>query len=390
MTEKELQIKWHNYAKLNPRLSLDNGEVIRILFPGRFNENESGPDFLNAAIQFDECTLHGSIELHFKSSDWYAHGHHVDANYANVILHVVLNNNQPVQCLGNDILQFEVPQNHLWRRLNEQAEFSCPPCSTLTLRPTKRSVSTEKDEMLEFKLHQTIKQFSDEHRIDHQQVLYELLAIGFGMKVNKEAFWMLSKRLPYQFVKRRKPHQILDLLLFTAGFEMDTSDKKQHTEIRDLCRFYQVDKMDQFVWKFKGLRPNGFPNKRLAQFAQVLTKFIRVNQEAVVENLDKTWHQIVDGLPRQLSELLFINVYIPFQFWMVNEAGKDQKSGLIAIKQQLTNQKPENNQLMKRLKSCGFEVRNAMDSQALLSLYRTKCARKKCLNCNIGKELMRV
>src|SRR5690606_16220320 len=49
-----------------------------------------GPDFLNGRVRLNNAVHYGSIELHLKAKDWYIHNHHVDSNYNNVILHVVL------------------------------------------------------------------------------------------------------------------------------------------------------------------------------------------------------------------------------------------------------------------------------------------------------------
>ncbi|MDO6425158.1 DUF2851 family protein, partial [Saccharophagus degradans] len=46
-------------------------------------------DFSNALIEINNQKWAGNIEIHVKSSDWYAHKHQEDKNYQNVILHVV-------------------------------------------------------------------------------------------------------------------------------------------------------------------------------------------------------------------------------------------------------------------------------------------------------------
>ena len=53
---------------------------IQILNRGLHNGN-AGPDFLNARIQIGSIIWCGDIEIHVKSSDWYAHKHQDDENY---------------------------------------------------------------------------------------------------------------------------------------------------------------------------------------------------------------------------------------------------------------------------------------------------------------------
>jgi hypothetical protein len=44
-----------------------------------------------------EITWYGDVEIHVKSSDWFKHKHQTDPKYRNVILHVVAENDQPLE-----------------------------------------------------------------------------------------------------------------------------------------------------------------------------------------------------------------------------------------------------------------------------------------------------
>ena len=66
-----------------------HGVPVRVISPGRPGRGP-GPDFRNAAIAGPSgVTLRGDIELHVRSSLFRAHGHPADRAYANVVLHVV-------------------------------------------------------------------------------------------------------------------------------------------------------------------------------------------------------------------------------------------------------------------------------------------------------------
>ena len=55
-------------------------------------ERGSGPDFRNAKITIDGKDYTGDIEFHREFIDWNLHQHQNDANYNNVILHLVYEN----------------------------------------------------------------------------------------------------------------------------------------------------------------------------------------------------------------------------------------------------------------------------------------------------------
>ena len=69
-------------------LVTEEGEPIKIIYPGRINDDR-GADLLDAVIATSQGLIRGDIEVHVKSSSWWAHRHHLDPIYNRVILHVV-------------------------------------------------------------------------------------------------------------------------------------------------------------------------------------------------------------------------------------------------------------------------------------------------------------
>jgi hypothetical protein len=61
---------------------------VRIVYPGRPNDDR-GADLRDAVIATPEGLVTGDIEVHVRSSGWWAHGHHQDPVYNRVVLHVV-------------------------------------------------------------------------------------------------------------------------------------------------------------------------------------------------------------------------------------------------------------------------------------------------------------
>lgn len=88
MKEEFLYFLWKYKLFSTTDLKSTKGESIEIVNSGIYNTN-TGPDFLNTQLKIDGQLWIGNIEIHLKSSDWYAHHHEEDTNYDAIILHVV-------------------------------------------------------------------------------------------------------------------------------------------------------------------------------------------------------------------------------------------------------------------------------------------------------------
>lgn len=95
MKEDFLHYVWQ-YKKFDfSNLKTSTGDSLTIINSGQYLQL-SGPDFFNAQIILNEQKWAGNVEIHLKSSDWYLHQHEKDANYDNVILHVVWEKDVPI------------------------------------------------------------------------------------------------------------------------------------------------------------------------------------------------------------------------------------------------------------------------------------------------------
>jgi hypothetical protein len=80
LKEDLLHFIW-KYQKLKSvDLVNSKNEPVVVVDTGTHN-HLAGPDFFNASINIDGQLWAGNVEIHFKSSDWYAHNHERDANY---------------------------------------------------------------------------------------------------------------------------------------------------------------------------------------------------------------------------------------------------------------------------------------------------------------------
>src|SRR6185369_13677847 len=118
------------YFEKKGLLSSDE-ESITVLKTGLLNSN-AGPDFFNAKIKIGEIEWVGNVEIHIKSSDWFAHHHEKDSAYDNVILHVVWDDDKPVLRNGISIPTLELKNRvdssllHEYKKLiNSSTSIAC-------------------------------------------------------------------------------------------------------------------------------------------------------------------------------------------------------------------------------------------------------------------------
>lgn len=93
MTERLLHYLWRFQYFNASQLVTEQGDALQVIHPGTLNFDQ-GPDFLDARIRLAGTTWIGNIEIHISTSDWYKHHHQKDANYKNIILHVVWKNDE--------------------------------------------------------------------------------------------------------------------------------------------------------------------------------------------------------------------------------------------------------------------------------------------------------
>ena len=104
--EKLIHYVWKHKMYPLRELNTTFGEPIDVIDTGLYNRN-AGPDFFNAKIKIDNTLWVGNVEIHEKASDWYAHGHHLDAAYNNTVLHVcrIIDSGQILEFSGGRIRQ---------------------------------------------------------------------------------------------------------------------------------------------------------------------------------------------------------------------------------------------------------------------------------------------
>ncbi|NQY06449.1 MAG: DUF2851 family protein [Flavobacteriaceae bacterium] len=419
MKEEFLQYVWKSRKFDQKKLKTSNGLNVEVLNVGIQNSN-SGPDFFNAKIRIDNQLWAGNVEIQVRSSDWYLHQHQLDVNYDNVILYVVWeddaaifdkNNCQiPTLELKNKIDQ-KLEVNHK-RLVNNQNWIPCEKnlskVGDLTLIGFKERLFVERLERKSI----VIKARLAKNKNNWQETFYSLLLQSFGLKVNQEAFSLLSHELPYDIVKKVRGNLLdLESLLFGQANLLGTNSQEFYTEqLRERHKFlmkkYQLSE-SSIKMNFFRLRPSGFPTIRLSQFANLyhqqqhlFSKLIETHSLIDIRKLFKistsefwtihyTFNKTTKKRIKQLSttfiDSLIINAVIPIKYWYSKTKGIAINEDVLDCIAQLNAEK---NNVVKRFEMLGVAVNTAVDSQSLLELKSQYCDTKSCLKCNIGIQLL--
>lgn len=424
MDEQFLHYLWQFQQFDKSNLQTTAGEPITVFKTGFLNTN-AGPDFTDARLQIGEIEWVGSIEIHIKSSDWNLHNHQIDKSYENVILHVVWEYNGPIlRQDGSEIPTLELKSltdnslRNKYRNLVEnQSKILCESRFSAISELSKVLML---DKILTRRLEQKAKLVDEllvQNNGDWEETTYQLLAKNFGFKLNSEPFLRLARQTPLKILQKQRDNlfQIEALLFGQSGLLNESFDdeysKKLWPEYQFLSKKYSLEdtQVSAHEWKFLRTRPTNFPTVRIAQFAQLiysrkgffsgliqiesaqeLKEFFKISQSVYWQthyNFGKKSSVKMMGLGNDSIENLIINSTIPL---MVAYAQSIDNQLLIekAIRF-LEAIKAEKNSITQMWESLGVELRTAYESQGYIELYNNYCSQKKCLQCNIGIEILK-
>ena len=397
-------------------LKTNSGESIEVIDCGVWNQN-SGPDFFNAKVIIDGKKWAGNIEIHRASDEWVKHQHHTDTAYNSVILHVVEKINQPVfNEKGEEIPQLEIKipttiSNNIQQLFEENHNIACceiiPDLPKISVNSWLSALSLER---LERKT-KTIFFHLERYNNSWEETLYVMLARNFGFGLNSDEFERVALSLPLNYIKKHNDNllQIESLLFGQAGMlENENIKDKYYNELRDeyhfLSKKFSLKPLNNIHFKSLRVRPQGFPHVRIAQLAALFYqtdnlfskiiekdnyKLIRMLFQAKVSPYWLTHYTFGKESPEAKKflsdnalDIILINTVVPILF----AYGKKMNQEVYCDRalQILEELRPEKNSIISDFKLCGIKAQNAMESQALIQLYKEYCVPKKCIYCRFG------
>lgn len=283
---------------------------------------------------------------------------------------------------------------------------------------------------------------------DWEETSYQILLEHFGFKKNNAPFLQLAKELPFKIIKKHANQifQVEALFYGMAGFlenvdwdlengkynEIQSEgEKKREEEINQEKKYFenlqrefrflshkyslQDKEVNLAQWKFLRLRPSNFPTLRIAQVigllsqqthlfsvilnAKTLKEFYQFFENDISEYWKTHYHfgkknkedSLNSSLGKDAQQNLIINVVIPIR---VAHSLYRQKEDFLS-KKWLNELKAEKNNVinlykpLEKAQKSDFKLKTAAQSQALLELYSQYCNFKKCLSCEVGKDILK-
>lgn len=415
-----------HYVWLHKKLSFDKlvtvkDKSIEIVQSGLPNFN-AGPDFFNAQIVIDGQFWAGNLEIHCKSSDWYAHHHETDSAYDNVILHVVWEHD--VEVFRSDqtnipVLELrEFVNPKLWDQYQNliQSNARWIPCETQFKETSSFLTQFFLERLFVERLEAKTKLFRELLRLsnnDWEAMLFQTLVKGFGLNVNGDSFLKAAHSLPFSLIRktRGKPLVLESLLLGQLRLLEDEKEDGYYSKIKEIYLRYKhnylLDQTGIPKPHFFRLRPSNFPTIRLSQVASLYENtssiFMQITSAQTIKDLygilktktSEYWetHYTFGKSSKKRNkftsqgfiDLLIINAILPLRFCYDQHLGNENSSLLFSIARAMS---PENNSIVKKYSTMGIEASDALESQSLIQLKKNYCNAKQCLKCSIGNSLL--
>lgn len=421
MTDKEelLHYAWKFKLYRAESLKTTDGEPVEVIDAGIHN-TDAGPDFFNAKIKIGDKVWAGNVEIHRSSDEWEKHRHHTDKAYNSVVLHVVENANKEIMNEKRQRipqLVLSIPDN-----VRQNAEFllrsvSNIPCknhlSSIPKRLINSWLSVLSLERLERKTNDI---FAHMERFNNSwdETFYVMLCRNFGFGLNSDEFERLALSLPYSYVQKHSNDlfQLEALFFGQAGMlEDDIADdyfqrlKKEYVFLRTK---YSLKNLDSFLFKKLRVRPQSFPQIRIAQLAALFHASGRMFSTILEKedynairlhfhvNASEYWqtHYTFGKQSKKRSKypgdaslnIILINTVAPILFAYGKKIDVEKYCDrAIHI---LESMKPERNSIVNEFKENGILPNHAFDSQALIQLRKEYCDKRKCLYCKIGYQIL--
>jgi len=432
-SEKQVTLIWQQV--MGKELTSSEDALVSVIYPGRTNA-DNGPDFRDAVIANKSHLTKGDIEVHVKSSDWYSHKHHADAEYNNVILHVVMWHD----CNSATLLKSgkPVPVLCLAKALRHQAyllPYRQLPCSQILDHMDRQTLKKLLTDTGEERFKQKAMHFQTEilrpalralsAGEEAGQVLFRGMMRALGYTKNTKPFEDLAVRMPLNSIESREGLALKQaLLLGTAGLlpsQRWQGKFAREKEVQKLEQIWQsvgkkVKTMKKSDWNLSHIYPNNSPVRRIVAQSYLLERYCagkllagilqlvkeaplpgghRALENGLTVTGDGYWRGRFDFDVRSKTKIsallgnskageIAVNVILPFTFSWGELANEEKLTGN-AIELYRNYPKLAENCITRHMKKqLGLEESfdlTACCQQGLIHIYRNYCREGSCSEC---------
>ncbi len=336
ISEKQFHKIWET-QDFTEELKTLSGEEITVLFPGEYNNDESGPDFKHARIKLGNLTFIGDVEIDQDYSDWKRHGHNINRNYNKTILHICFSNSQKQNYVytsdGRKVPSLSIekiisvdnitsfPQNNK-HDIVKNFELKCnselesidknliknallnygikrfeSKCSNVFSRLKELKFLSElklNEPVIRYELtkefnNKTFLQSDFRDKDIWKQLLYELIFEALGYSKNKKIMQKLAQNVNLKFLSQinynDKYQSKVEAILFkVAGLLPEINSSNEDEYIKDLHLEWRKEKQnydgkyfDETQWHFLGQRPQNFPTIRISGGVKIIEAILHHN-----------------------------------------------------------------------------------------------------------------
>jgi hypothetical protein len=428
--ELAMSAAWN--ARLTRALMTTGGDEVHIVHHGTWSHG-FGPDFTNAMVEIGGRLRTGDIEIHTRSSDWVAHGHHTDERYNDVIMHIVTVDDLPetrrqdgaivpvaILTISDDVL-FAID-----RRLPDAwSELGGTVCADeLAQREPariRRALHRLGDDRLAARLPAIESAIAEG---DGNAVLLRMIFDALGYSENRGPMRQLADVLirhglhdhPRLEPAREPSHWLIGMLLGMGGF-LPLAPADAHAGgilPEDQYRLERAwaasgaaladDMVPASAWQVARVRPANHPVSRIMQAATLLGRYggrpldpmieaIRAGESIVEWVRETTTRPGHPGLGTGRATAMAASVLLPFSLAfaayesdaVLEDAARQAWVGL----RHAEWTRPAKRARTQVTGGPGIRGLGERGHQGLLHLDRELCAPRRCFECPIAAEVVR-
>lgn len=398
------------------------GETLTLTSVGQHN-HLAGPDFFNARLHISDQEWAGNVEIHNRSSDWYAHGHETDPNYDTVILHVVWEHDIDIYRADNSALPTLELKAYIHEEAlhNYQELFDKSVSKWIQCEPSIGELPTYIWEHWQERLYIerlqrktiSIQELLKKYKNDWERVLFIMLSRSFGTKINGEAFQSLAQHIDFNVIRKNAQESFrLEALFMGAGNLLPEESTDSYVmQLQGAYEYvkhkFQINVAGVLPIQFYKLRPHNFPTIRLSQLAMLYHRTPNLFQRLMESQTLSSYYTHLSvtaseywethfsfgtshkkrskKLSTSFIDLLLINTIIPLKFAYYQYLSKENNDEIFDL---IRTIKPEKNSVITRFDSCVSKATNAMHTQARIQLKSEYCSKYHCLQCEVGNWMI--